>query len=575
MVDKWGVSDDKKTYTFTLRDGLKFHDGQAVTSADVVASIRRWSARDGAAQHMFKRVADTPIKDEKTFQIVLKEPYGLVLEALGKIETNLPVIMRKKDAETDPNQQVTTKVGSGPFMFNEAETKSGQRYVYDKNPDYVPRKEPPSGMAGGKIAKLDRVIIENMADEQTAVAALKAGEIDFYEIPPIDLLDQLESDKNIKLDVLNKGGNVGMCRLNWLHPPFDKVEARQAMLYLIKQEDILKAVFGNPKYYRSCASLFACTGLMQSDVNTDWFKGGQNIAKAAELFKKAGYDGRPVVILQATNIAFMNNAALLVAQWLRRPASMPSSPPPTGARSSPAARSRSRSPRAAGTSSSPGARARASTIRSGSSAHTANGDAGWFGWPKDDLHEKLRDDWALAATLESARRSRASCRRTPGTTCRWRCWASGRRRSPAAPTSAASSRCRRTCPSGTSRRLERTSARLCQSGGSVAALTDASTTGTAREARLRSCWLSSSADCSRPCWSWRSSRCSYSCCCICRRAIRPRSSSATTPRQMQIDAVRKQLGLDDPLAVQFVRWLAGVSRATSACRSSRTSPSAS
>ena len=205
MVDKWGVSDDKKTYTFTLRDGLKFHDGQAVTSADVVASIRRWAARDGAAQHMFKRVADTPIKDDKTFQIVLKEPYGLVLEALGKIETNLPVIMRKKDAETDPNQQVTTKVGSGPFMFNEDETKSGQRYVYDKNPNYVPRNEPPSGMVGGKIAKVDRVIIENMADEQTAVAALKAGEIDFYEVPPIDLLDQLESDKNIKLDVLQQG----------------------------------------------------------------------------------------------------------------------------------------------------------------------------------------------------------------------------------------------------------------------------------------------------------------------------------------------------------------------------------
>ena len=309
MVDKWGVSEDKKTYTFTLRAGQKFHDGQDVTSADVVASIRRWAVRDGAAQHMFKRVADTPIKDEKTFQIVLKEPYGLVLDALGKLETNLPVIMRKKDAETDANQQVTTKVGSGPFIFNERETRSGQRYVYDKNPNYVPRSEPPSGMAGGKMAKVDRVIIENMADQQTAVAALKAGEIDFYEVPPIDLLDQLESDKNIKLEVLNKGGNVGMCRLNWLHPPFDKVEARQAMLHLIKQEDILKAVFGNPKYYRACGSLFGCTGQMQSDVNTDWFKGGQNIAKARELFKKAGYDGRPVVILQATNIAFMNNAS--------------------------------------------------------------------------------------------------------------------------------------------------------------------------------------------------------------------------------------------------------------------------
>ena len=112
-------------------------------------------------------------------------------------------------------------------MFNEGETKAGQRYVYDKNPNYVPRADAPSGFSGGKVAKLDRVIIENMSDEQTAVAALKAGEIDFYEIPPIDLLDQLESDKNITLDVLNKGGNVGMCRLNWLHPPFDNVYARR------------------------------------------------------------------------------------------------------------------------------------------------------------------------------------------------------------------------------------------------------------------------------------------------------------------------------------------------------------
>ena len=400
MVDKWGVSDDKKTYTFTLRDGLKFHDGQPVTAADCVASVRRWAARDGAAQHLFKRVADTPVKDDNTFQIVLTEPYGLVLQALGKIETNLPIIMRKKEAETDPQQQVTVKIGSGPFMFNEAETKSGQRYVYDKNPNYVPRKEPPSGLAGGKIAKVDRVIFENISDEQTAVAALKAGEIDFYEVPPVDLLDQLETDKNIKLDVLNKGGNVGMCRLNYLHPPFDKVEARQAMLHLIKQEDILKAVVGNPKYYQACGSLFACSGIMQNDANLGWFKGGQNIAKAKELFQKAGYDGRPVVILQATNISFMNNAALLVAQWLRA----------AGVNAELAAsdwggvvtrRAVKKAPNDGGWN---------IFITWGSGegfdnpigfvAHMANGDAAWFGWPKDDLHEKLRDEWALAATLD-------------------------------------------------------------------------------------------------------------------------------------------------------------------------------
>lgn len=400
MVEKYGVSDDKKTYTFQLRDGLKFHDGQDVTSADCVASLRRWAARDAAAQHMFRRVADTRTKDDKTFEIVLKEPYGLVIDALGKLETNLPVIMRKKDAETDPNQQVTAKIGSGPFKYNEDETRAGQRYVYDRNPDYVARSEPASGFSGGKVAHLDRVIIENMSDQQTALAALKAGEIDFYETPPLDLLDQLTSDKNVKLEVLNKGGNVGMCRVNWLHPPFDNLYARQAMLHLIKQDDILKAVFGNPDYYRTCGSLFGCTGNMQSDVNTDWFKGGQDIAKAAELFKKAGYDGSPVTVLQATNISFMNNAALLIAQWLKE-AGVNAKLEASDWGGVVTRRAVKKPPSEGGWNifitwgSGEGFNNPVSFL-----AHTANGGDGWFGWPKDEMHEKLKDEWAAAATLE-------------------------------------------------------------------------------------------------------------------------------------------------------------------------------
>ena len=404
MVDKVGVSDDKKTYTFELRDGLKFHDGQAVTAADCVASIRRWAVRDAAGQHMFLRVADTPTKDEKTFQIVLKEPYGLVLDALGKLETNLPVMMRKKDAETDPNQQVTTKIGSGPFKFNEGETRAGQRYVYDKNADYKPRSGPASGFSGGKVAHLDRVIIENISDQQTALAALKAGEIDFYETPPLDLIDQLEGDKNITLEVLNKSGNVGMCRLNFLHPPFDNVHARQAMLHVIKQEDILQAAIGNAKYFQTCGSLFGCKGQMTNDANLGWFKGGQNIEKAKELFKKAGYDGRPVTVLQATNISFMNNAALLIAQWLKEAG--------VNAKLEASDWGAVVTRRAVKKPPSDGGWNIFITWGSGEGfdnpvsflAHTANGDKGWFGWPKDEAHEKMRDEWA-AATSTSERQA--------------------------------------------------------------------------------------------------------------------------------------------------------------------------
>src|SRR5205814_10080014 len=169
MVGKWGLSDDKLTYTFELRDGLKFHDGAAVTADDVVASIRRWAVRDGAGQHMMARVKDLSKKDDKTFVIALKEPYGLMLDVMAKTATPLLYIMRKKEAETDPNQQVTEYIGSGPLTSNREETKQGVRYVYDRNPLSVPRAEPASGTAGGKTVKVDRLAYEHIADSQTAL----------------------------------------------------------------------------------------------------------------------------------------------------------------------------------------------------------------------------------------------------------------------------------------------------------------------------------------------------------------------------------------------------------------------
>lgn len=404
MVSKWGVSDDKLTYTFELRDGLKWHDGTPVTTADVVPSLKRWAVRDGGGQHMMLRVKDIAAKDAKTFTIQLKERYGLVLDVLAKTSTPVCFMMRKKEAETDPMQKITEVVGSGPFKLNLDETKPGTQYVYDRNPDYVPRGEPPVGIAGGKKVNLDRVIFVNMPDAQTAVAALQAGEIDFYEVPPTDLLPQLESDKNIKIEVLNALGNVGQVRPNFLHPPFNNEKARQALLYLVKQSDHMKASFGDSKYARTCSSFFGMGTPMENDANTDWFKGGQNIAKAKELFKEAGYDGRPVVLMQATNIAIMSNASQLLAQELRQ----------AGINvkleamdwSNVVQRRANKAPPDQGgwnlfiTWS--GGNAIGNPIIL--SAHAATGDTAWFGWPKDALHEELRTKWALAETLEERKK---------------------------------------------------------------------------------------------------------------------------------------------------------------------------
>jgi len=400
MVGKWSLSDDKLTYTFELRDGLKFHDGAAVTADDVVASIRRWAARDGAGQHMMARVKVLSKKDDKTFVIALKEPYGLMLDVMAKTATPLLYIMPKKIAETDPNQQITDYTGSGPFIYNRNETQMGQRYVYDRNPNYVSRSEPASGLAGAKQVKVDRVIYENMPDSQTALQALKAGEIDFFEIPPIDLLDTLESDPNIKIEVLNKTGNYGIMRINHLYPPFNNVDARKALLYLINQEEFMKASFGNPKYYRKCPSNFACGTPMENDENTQWFKEAPSVTKAKELFQKAGYDGKPVTLLHATNVDFMNNSAQIMAQRLREAGinvqlatsdwggvitrRAVKAPPDQGGWNLFITWA--------------GAAAVGSPIAF--VGHQTNGEKGWFGWPSDETHEKLRDKWAAAGSLE-------------------------------------------------------------------------------------------------------------------------------------------------------------------------------
>ena len=157
MVDAYKLSDDKLTWTMTLRDGLMWHDNQPVTTADIIPSIKRWAAKDSMGQKMMSFVASLEAKDEKTFEIKLKEPTGLVLLALGKPSSNVPFMMPKRVAETDSSKQIEEFIGSGPFVFKRDEWIPGSKLVYAKFEGYKPRSEPPSGTTGGKVVKIDRV----------------------------------------------------------------------------------------------------------------------------------------------------------------------------------------------------------------------------------------------------------------------------------------------------------------------------------------------------------------------------------------------------------------------------------
>src|SRR6202012_707203 len=199
MAD-WKVSDDKLTYTFTLRDGLKWHDGAPVTAEDCVASLKRWGKNDSMGQKLMDFTASLEAGDAKTIVLKLKEPYGLVLESIGKPSSYVPFMMPKRLAETAPGKQIEEQIGSGPFKFVKAEFQPGVKSVYEKNTDYLPRKEPASWTSGGKVGKVDRVEWITMPDAQTAVNALQSGDIDFMEIPPYEILPMLESNPDIHVE---------------------------------------------------------------------------------------------------------------------------------------------------------------------------------------------------------------------------------------------------------------------------------------------------------------------------------------------------------------------------------------
>src|SRR6266446_6388588 len=220
MVDTWKLSDDKLTYTFTLRDGLKWHDGAPVTPADCIASVARWGKRDALGQKLMAAVDKMDAVDARTFTIVLKSPFPLTIEGLAKLSSNTPFIMPERVAKTDAFQQVTEVVGSGPFKFVKEEWVPGSKAVYLKNPDYVPRKEPPSFAAGGKVVKVDRVEWLYIPDTTTAAAALNSGEADWYEQPTIDILPIFAANKDVAVATVDPLGNQGILRFNQVQPPF-------------------------------------------------------------------------------------------------------------------------------------------------------------------------------------------------------------------------------------------------------------------------------------------------------------------------------------------------------------------
>jgi peptide/nickel transport system substrate-binding protein len=318
MAEGFTVSPDGLSYTITLRAGLKWNDGTPVRAADAVASLTRWSKRDGLGQQMASRLAGYEVVDDRTFRIKLKEPWGLLIPALGKISSTVPFMMPERLAKTEATVAVKEPIGSGPFMMKLDEWVPGSKIVYVRNPHYAPRKDAPSMAAGAKIGKVDRIEWLVIPDALTAVNALRNGEIDYLESVPPDMIDVLKRDPAVKLQVLNQLGKHVQIVLNHHQPPFDNPKVRQAVQLALKQEDYLRAHLGDRKeLYQTCASMFFCGTELETDANSERVM-KQDFAAARALLKEANYDGTPIVVLHATDIKDQNDWGFVTVDSLRK-----------------------------------------------------------------------------------------------------------------------------------------------------------------------------------------------------------------------------------------------------------------
>ena len=395
MAEKHEVSADQLTHTITLRDGLAWHDGAPVTAEDCTASIKRWGARDAVGQKLLSFIDTMSTPDAKTIVIKLKSPTGLVLIGLGKPSSNVPFMMPKRVADTDPNKQIEDFIGSGPFIFKRDEWKPGDKTVYVKNDKYKPRAEPASGLAGGKVVKVDRVEWRAISDQQQIANALLAGEIDYVEAPKHDLVPLYKKDANIVVRDHNPLGNQYVFRMNWTQKPFDNPKVRQAIFYAFNQKDFLDGVIGNAEYYKECKAMFICgTSLATEKGMEDKFS--SNFAKAKALLAEGGYDGTPIVLMQSTDLDVLTNLAP-VGKSLLEKAGFKVDMQSMDWQTLVGRRVKKDAPSAGGWNAAFTSWVAADVTNPVSAAFlNASCEKAAWGWPCDEGMEKLRDDFARA-----------------------------------------------------------------------------------------------------------------------------------------------------------------------------------
>jgi peptide/nickel transport system substrate-binding protein len=311
--DMPAVSSDGLTYTFKLRQGIRFHNGKELAAEDVVASLNRWGRVGLSGKAMFAQVADLKAVDRYTVELKLKQKSPIIALTLG-IPNGGALIYPKEIAEKYPQVKVAEYVGTGPYRVVEWKPDQYVRMVrYD---DYKSRSEKPNGYGGSKVAYLDELRWIPVPDVSTRAAQVETGELDFADDLSLDQYDRIARNPNART-VVAKPYFFLIAVFNKKEGLMTNLKLRQAWQAAIDIEPIMRNVAGGrPDFYRLDSSLvFAEVGAWHTNIPGLPYN-ERNPEKAKRLLKEAGYKGEPIRFITTQEYKWMYDFAVLTKQQL-------------------------------------------------------------------------------------------------------------------------------------------------------------------------------------------------------------------------------------------------------------------
>ncbi len=289
------ISDEGKTYRIALREGITFHDGSTMDSADVVASLERWRDQSTRGKGVAARIASIAAVDPLTVEIRLSEPYAPLLSLLAFSNSAAAIYPQEVLGE-----QLSAIVGTGPYRL--VEHRPDQYIQLARFDGYKSRSEPADGTAGERLALVDEIRLVPVPDPNTRVEGLLSGQFDYVDGLPVESYDRIATSTTAE-PVLLDGFGWPVWAINHKAGLLTDANVRKALQAALPFDDMMFAAFGDDKFFKTEGTMYPEGWVWQVENGAEFYN-QNDPAKAAEYLKAAGYDGTPLRILTSRQYEF-------------------------------------------------------------------------------------------------------------------------------------------------------------------------------------------------------------------------------------------------------------------------------